>query len=159
MNKRIKVFLLVLSVLAVWGATLVYSYWYFSTGWDAPNAIMKFCSKFLDMDLGWFKYVFGYWVLNALAAYGALYPLAAPIVFVVGAIIRKSFREGIPFVIELFFIILIYGVLALVLIFSAVYLLATTILGKIVAAFLILCALLAIGAGGYHTYTVIVIRD
>ena len=146
-------------LFAVWAVVLIYPYWYFSTGWSAPNAIMSFCSQFNDTDLGWFKFVFGHGVLNAIALYGAIYPLAFPIVLAVSAIIRKSFWEGFSNAFSLFFVLLLYVVIAVGLFYSAIFLFSATIIGKIIAVILLLCGLFTIASGAFHTYTVIIVRD
>ena len=107
--------------LLIWAGMLQYSYWYFSTGWSEPNAIMRYCSQFNNTDLGWWKYVFGHGVLNFVAGYGAIFPLAVPIVALINAICKRSVLKGIGKIVALFFSALLGVAILSGLLYGALY--------------------------------------
>ena len=111
-----------IAFLIVWGASLAYSHWYLSTGWDGPNAIMNYCSQFNDTSLGWFDYIFRHGVLNFVAGYGAIFPLAVPIVALIQLVRKKSVKQGIAIIVKLFFTVLVYLVLIAGLLYGSLYL-------------------------------------
>lgn len=141
--------------LLVWAAMLAYSHWYFSTGWFEKNAIMRYCSQFNDTDLGWWKYIFGHGVLNFVAGYGAVFPLAVPIVALVNLIGKRSVLKGIGKIISLFFSALFGVVLITGLAYGGLYFMAEL---PLLSGFLLLlgvCCLIPTGS----SILVIIVSD
>jgi hypothetical protein len=141
--------------LLVWVAMLAYSHWYFSTGWFEKNAIMRYCSQFNDTDLGWWKYIFGHGVLNFVAGYGAVFPLAVPIVALVNLIGKRSVLKGIEKIISLFFSALFGVVLITGLAYGGLYFMAEL---PLLSGFLLLlgvCCLIPTGS----SILVIIVSD
>lgn len=141
--------------LAVWAVILKYSYWYLSTGWSSPNAIMHYCSQFNDTDLGWWKYIFGHGVLNFVAGYGAIFPLAVPIVALIMLFRRKTVLQGIGKIISLFFNALCGVVMIVGLLYGGLYLMEQL---PLLAGFLILIGVCCLVPTG-KTIWVIIIED
>ena len=151
-GKKIVIFLSVL----LWAATLIYTYWYLSTGWDHPNAIMKFCESFHDTELGWFKCTCVAGSLQFAAGYAAIFPLAAPIILAIAAIIQKSLYRGLLKTYALYFILLFFVALIACCLYSITYFMDAY---PLLAGLCILIGLLGIGASGISFYTIIIIKD
>ena len=114
--------LALIAFLIVWGAFLAYSYWYLSTGWSEQNVIMRYCAQYNDPSLGWFDYIFRHGVLNFVAGYGAISPLAVPIVALIQLFRRKTVKQGIAVIAKLFFTVLVNLVLIVGLLYGSLYL-------------------------------------
>ena len=118
-TKNVLRIILAVTVAVVWVAMFIYARWYFKTGWDQPNAIMKYCAEFNHPELGWFPYVFGHGVLNFVAGYVAVFAYAAPILLIILAIIHRwnCFSK----LIATFFVALIAVVVVVMCLYSISY--------------------------------------
>ena len=111
----------ILAFLAVWFVALRYSNWYFYTGFTQPNAIMQYCAQFNDTSLGWFAYVFKHGIWNFVAGYGAIFPLAVPVVLLIQLFRRKTFGRMMLILAKLFFNALFYVAFIAGIAYSALY--------------------------------------
>lgn len=111
----------ILAFLAVWFVALRYSNWYFYNGFTEKNAIMEYCSQFNNTDLGWFTYVFKHGILNFVAGYGAIFPLAVPVVLLIQLFRRKTFGQTMLILAKLFFTALFYVAFIVGIAYSALY--------------------------------------
>ena len=110
--------------LGIWAAMLQYGYWYLSTGWHEPNAIMKYCSQFADGSAGWFNYIFRHGILNFVAGYLAIFPFALSIIILIQLFRRKRFGQIVAKCFSLLFSLLFYVALIAGLLYGANYLMA-----------------------------------
>ena len=149
-GKRIVMFFCFL----LWLATLAYGAWYLKTGWDHPNAIMKYCASFNQDGLGWFKEVCVAGVLQFTAGYVAVFPFAAPILYAVTAIWKRSLWRGLLKTLALFFVILFWLALLVCCLYSTMYFMETY---PLIAGLLVLAGLLGIATSGMSVYMVIIV--
>lgn len=142
--------------LGCWAGMLYYGHWYMLTGWDQPNAIMKYCATLNHTELGWFKYVCGHGVLNFVAGYGAVYPVAAPLIFLVEWVIQGGFFKAIRKTVALFFVLLFAVAICACCLYSVFYFITVHWL---LAGLFILCSIFAVLSSCVSTYTVFIVKD
>ena len=152
MKKKIFIFLSIL----IWAATLVYSFWYLKTGWDQPNAIMKYCASFNYTELGWFKSVCVAGVLQILAGYAAVFPIAAPVILIIASIINKSIWRGVLKTIALFFVLLFFVALIVCCLYSLTYFMEAY---PLISGLFLLVGIFGVLSSGISVYTIIIIKD
>jgi hypothetical protein len=153
-NKKSVNPILAIFVVIAWIALFIYARWYFKTGWDQPNAIMKYCAGFNDPYLGWFPYVFGHGVLNFVAGYGAVFAYLAPILLGVLALIHggKCFSK----LITAFFAALIGVVVVIMCLYSIPYFLTVHWL---LSGLFILISIFAVLASCVTVFNVVIIIE
>ena len=127
----------------------------FYTGFHQPNEIMKYCSQFNDTSLGWFEYVCKHGVLNFVAGYGAIFPLLVPVILLVQLFCKKSFGKMMLVLVKFFFTALMYLVLIVGILYSALFLMEQL---PIVAGLLLIIGVAMILPAG-QTLLVIVVVD
>ena len=145
----------ILIFLAAWYFGLRYSNWYFYTGFYQPNEIMKYCSQFNDTSLGWFEYVCKHGVLNFVAGYGAVFALLVPVILLIQLFCKKSFGKMMLVLVKFFFTALLYLVLIVGILYSALFLMEQL---PIVAGLLLIIGVAMILPAG-QTLLVIVVVD
>lgn len=146
----------VIAFLAVWFVMLRYSNWYFYNGFYEKNAIMRYCSQFNNVELGWFAYIFKHGVLNFAAGYGAIFPLLVPVIYLVQIFRKKTFAKTVGILIKLFFTALIYVVLIIGLLYGALYLMEQL---PLVAGFLLIVGIGMIVPTCKTLYVVVIVDD
>ena len=146
----------ILAFLAVWFVTLRYSNWYFYTGFYQPNEIMKYCSQFNDTSLGWFEYVCKHGILNFVAGYGAIFPLLVPVILLLQLIRKISFGKMILVLVKFFFTALLYLVLIVGILYSALFLMEQL---PLVAGLLLIIGVAMILPAGQTLLVIVVVDD
>lgn len=117
-------FIGVVLCLGIWAAMLQYGYWYLSTGWSEPNAIMRYCAQFADESVGWFKYIFHHGILNFVTGYLAIFPFALPIIILIQMFRRKKLGQIIGKCFSLLFSLMFSVALIAGLLYGANYLMS-----------------------------------
>lgn len=142
--------------LILWIANLLYSHWYLATGWVGPNAIMRYCSQFNDTSLGWFEYIFGHGVLNFVAGYGAVFPLAVPIITIILLFRHNKLNAILTKLISLFFNCLFSVAMIAGLLYGSLYLMEEL---PLLAGFLMLIGVCMLIPTGKTVWLIIVETD
>ena len=142
--------------LLLWVANLLYSHWYLATGWVGPNAIMRYCSQFNDTSLGWFEYIFGHGVLNFVAGYGAIFPLAVPIITIFLLFRRNKLEAILTKLVSLFFNCLLSVATIAGLLYGSLYLMEEL---PLLAGFLMLIGVCMLIPTGKTVWLIIVETD
>lgn len=155
MKKSGNLFLVVIGII-FWLLNLIYGIWYLLNGWDEQNAIMAFCSTLNDTSLGWLKYVCGHGVLNFIAGYGAIYPLAAPIVLLIASLLNKSISKGMEKTIALFWNLLIMVALAACCLYSSLYFMEQH---PVISGLFVLGTIFSVLCSCASVYTIVIVVD
>ena len=71
------------------GAT-IFGYWNIISGWNQPNAIIKFFSSFNDTSLGFGPFVMVHGVANWAVNSASFYFMAVPIIFLISLVANKK---------------------------------------------------------------------
>ena len=154
MAKNKKEFSGFIFIFLLWLVNLAFSYWYFSTGWSEPNAIMEFCSKYVNSSV-WYEVMFYHGALNWTAGTLAVYGLAAPIVFLVIKIRHKNMKRVVAKLTNLFLNILLAAAFGAALLYGAIFLMDEKPLIAGILGLLGICMIIPVP----KTLLVVVIED
>ena len=159
---------------ALWLATIIYSYWYITTGWDKPPIIWDWTEQFHDIEQGWATFVFKGGEIRWLTVWPLAYAAIVPVLYVYHLYAHRNHRERkffkrfdyvgafghtlASFLIGLFYtlvaIFAIYSLLFGIRLFDETYPVASFLLQGL----LVLSVLLGVGTLGVKSFAVIFIE-
>ena len=155
-NTKNKIKLSTIILLALCLVGIGYSLWYLITGWTSQNAIMAFCSKLNDTELGWFKYVCGHGALNFSLGYIAIFFALSPIlVFVLWLLKRRDINVALDTLFAILIITIVIVAVTVIIIYSGLYMMEAH---PIISGLLIVVGALVALSSGYTVVQVYIIE-